>query len=47
MFMLEDYTDELASKHGCRFFSDGFSVKWIQDHVRSIIAEEFLPLCLK
>ncbi len=47
MFMLENYTDELASKHGCRFFSDGFSVKWIQDHVRSIIAEEFLPLCLK
>ena len=47
MYMLEDYTDELAARHGCRFFSSGFTVKWIEDHVRSIIAEEFLPPCLE
>lgn len=47
MYMLEDYTDALAAKHGCRFFSSGFSVKWIEEYVRSIIAEEFLPPCLE
>ncbi len=43
LYMLEDYTPALAADHGCRFFSEGFSKDWIEKHVRSIIAEEFLP----
>ncbi|MBE6559483.1 MAG: CapA family protein [Ruminococcaceae bacterium] len=43
MYMLDDYTEALAAEHGCRFFSSEFSVKWIEKHVRAIIAEEFLP----
>lgn len=47
MYMLEDYSDILSAKHGCRFFSSGFSVQWIEEHVRKIIAEDFLPPCLE
>jgi len=43
MYSLENYTETLAAAHGCRYFSSDFSVKWIYQHVRSIIAEEFLP----
>ena len=43
MYMLDDYTEDLAAEHGCRFFSSEFSLKWIEKHVRSVIAEEFLP----
>lgn len=46
MYMLEDYSDALAAKHGCRFFSAEFSMEWIEKFVRSVIDGEFLPACL-
>lgn len=44
VYMLEDYTADLAKAHGCTVkHSPDFSLKWIDSHVRGIIAEEFLP----
>ena len=43
LYMLEDYTDELAGKHGTLKHSADFSLKWIYKHVRSIVDEDFLP----
>ncbi len=41
VYLLEDYTEELAALHGTR--SSGFTLSWIYQHVRSIISDEFLP----
>ncbi len=44
IYMLEDYTEDLARAHGCTVkHSPDFSLQWIDSHVRGIIAEEFLP----
>ena len=43
LYMLEDYTQELAKKHGCSLYTTDFSLDWIYKHVFSIIDAEFLP----
>lgn len=43
IYMLEDYTEELASAHGCTLNSPEFSLSWIFSHVTTIIDSEFLP----
>ncbi len=44
VYMLEDYTDDLAGEHGCTVkHSTDFSLQWIDSHVRGIVDEEFLP----
>ncbi|MBO5671308.1 MAG: CapA family protein [Clostridia bacterium] len=44
VYLLEDYTDDLANAHGCTLkHSPDFSLAWIDSHVRGIVAEEFLP----
>ena len=45
LYMLEDYTDELAKKHGTTLQSNPapFTLQWIYSHVRSVIDEAFLP----
>lgn len=44
VYLLEDYTDDLAKAHGCTVkHSPDFSLQWIESHVRGIVAEEFLP----
>ena len=43
IYMLEDYTETLAARHGCLAHSADFSLAWIYRHVRSIVKEEFLP----
>jgi poly-gamma-glutamate synthesis protein (capsule biosynthesis protein) len=45
LYMLEDYTEELAQKHGTTLKENPkpFTIQWIYSHVRSIIDESFLP----
>ncbi len=43
IYMLEDYTQELAALHGCRANSPDFTLAWVYSHVRSIVSDEFLP----
>ncbi len=43
VYLLEDYTEELAKAHGTNYHSPGYSVAWIYKHVTSIITDEFLP----
>ncbi len=44
IYMLSDYTEELAKAHGTLVHSPDFSLEWIYKHVRSIISDEFLPV---
>ena len=45
IYMLEDYTDALAQKHGTTLKANPspFTLQWIYSHVRSVIDEAFLP----
>ncbi len=44
VYSLENYTDDLAKAHGTNLKNAfQFDLAWIYRHVRSIIAEEFLP----
>ena len=45
LYMLEDYTEDLAKKHGTTLKENPkpFTLSWIYSHVRSIIDESFLP----
>ncbi len=47
VYLLEDYTEELASQHGCRKDSPEFSLATAKYYVTSTIAAEFLPKYLK
>ena len=43
IYMLEDYTDEMASRHGCKLYTTDFSLAWIERYVKSVIDDSFLP----
>ena len=43
IYLLENYTRELAALHGCHANSPDFSLDWVYSHVRSIVSAEFLP----
>ena len=43
IYMLQNYTEELAQKHGTTLKSAEFTLSWIYKHVTSIIDAEFLP----
>ena len=45
LYMLEDYTEDLAKKHGTTLKENPkpFTLSWIYSHVRSVIDEAFLP----
>ena len=51
LYLMEDYTEELAAKHGTRIYGSGYAhtykLKDMQDVVRKEISEEFLPDFLK
>ena len=45
LYMLEDYTEDMAKTHGTTLKSnpEPFTLQWIYSHVRSVIDEAFLP----
>ena len=43
VYLLEDYNETLAKAHGTLVHSPNFSMAWINEHVKGIVAEEFLP----
>lgn len=45
LYMLEDYTEDMAKNHGTTLKSNPapFTLQWIYSHVRSVIDEAFLP----
>ena len=45
LYMLEDYTEDMAKTHGTTLKSNPapFTLQWIYSHVRSVIDEAFLP----
>ncbi|MBQ5887257.1 MAG: CapA family protein [Clostridia bacterium] len=45
LYMLEDYTEDMAKTHGTTLKSNPapFTLQWIYSHVRSVIDETFLP----
>ena len=51
LYLMEDYTEELAAKHGTRIYGSGpsytYKLKDMQDVVKRAISEEFLPDFLK
>ena len=47
IYMLSDYTQELAAAHGCLANSKDFSYDWAVSFVKSIVSKEFLPDYLK
>lgn len=47
LYLLQDYTEELASAHGCRVLDSDFSLEWAKGYVRERIAPEYLPAWLK
>ncbi|MBE6671487.1 MAG: CapA family protein [Ruminococcaceae bacterium] len=46
VYMLEDYTEDLAKKHGVQNYTK-FTYSSLKDRVKSIISSEFLPSYLK
>lgn len=46
MYMLEDYTEELAKKHGSQLHG-AFTLDTLKEYITKNIAEEFLPTYLK
>jgi len=47
VYFLEDYTAELAAKHGCTLYTSNFSLAYIENIIKSEIASEFLPAYMK
>ena len=44
LIRLSDYTEELASQHDQRRFSDQFTVEWLKDQVRQVFADSGIPV---
>jgi poly-gamma-glutamate capsule biosynthesis protein CapA/YwtB (metallophosphatase superfamily) len=47
LYLLEDYTDELAMAHGCRYADKSFTLEWAKNYVKGAIDSDFLPDWLK
>ena len=47
VYLLEDYTPELAAKHGCTLYTPNFSIDYMKNIIKTGIKSEFLPDFLK
>lgn len=50
VYLMQDYTEELAAKHGVRtYYKNSLSVQMLHNYVKKYISKEFLPegLCLE
>jgi len=47
IYLMENYTEDLAKAHGCRTYSSNFSLDTVKKYITDTISEEFLPEFLK